>query len=373
MSTLPDEAYATALAGLDGMGPRRLGRLLRAHSPSDGWNALAGHVPLELHLSEGFGAALLAQWQASIRSIDVAAVWAGCVDAGIEVLLPWSSGFPEPLALDPVPPAVLFARGDLRALDRRRVGVVGTRNPTRVGADIARDLGGELAAAGVAVVSGLARGIDGAAHRGVVDRPDGIPIAVVGNGPDRPYPRSNAALWEQVVERGLVLSEWPPGTPPDAFRFPLRNRILAALSEVLVVVESRETGGSLLTVREAADRSVTVMAVPGSTRNRAANGTNGLIAAGAVPVCSVDDVLVALGLDTRRTVAGFDPRPAPDALGEAVLRRCRDGGCTLDDVVEDLGLGLAEAAMALARLERAGWIDDSGGWFEARGSWSVLP
>jgi DNA processing protein len=249
--------------------------------------------------------------------------------------------------------------------------VVGTRNPTRAGADIARDLGGELAAAGVAVVSGLARGIDGAAHRGVVEVADGVPIGVVGNGLDHAYPRSNAALWARVAEQGLLLSEWPPGTPPDAFRFPLRNRLLAALSEVLVVVESRETGGSLLTVREAADRSVTVMAVPGSTRNRAANGTNALLTAGAVPVCCTDDVLVALGLDTRRTVGGFDPRPAPDERGRLVLARCRDGGCTLEDVVGDLGLALADAAMTLARLERAGWIEESAGWFEARGSWSV--
>ncbi len=371
MSELPDEAYVAALAGLHGVGPRRLGRLLRSHPPGEAWSALAGRAPLARPLREVFGAALLAQWRSAVAETDVAAVWGRCIESGIEVLLPWSPRFPEALGLDPVPPAVLFVRGDLSALDRRRVGIVGTRNPTRAGADIARDLGGELAAAGVAVVSGLARGIDGAAHRGVVDRPEGIPIAVVGNGPDVPYPRSNAGLWEQVADRGLLLSEWPPATPPDAFRFPLRNRILAALCEVLVVVESRETGGSLLTVREAADRSVTIMAVPGSTRNRAANGTNGLIVAGAAPVCSVDDVLVALGLDTRRTVSGFDPRPSPGELGELVLRRCRDGGCTLDDVVQELGLDLTEAAMTLARLERAGWIDETAGWFEARGSWSV--
>jgi DNA processing protein len=371
MSALSDTAYATALAGLAGMGPRRLGRLLRAHPPEGAWRALLGEAPLARPVRDAFGAPLLEQLRRAAGAVDVAEVWHGCASSGIEVLLPWSPGFPEPLLLDPVPPAVLFVRGDLRALDHRRVGVVGTRNPTRAGADIARDLGGELAAAGVAVVSGLARGIDGAAHRGVVDVADGVPIGVVGNGLDQAYPRSNAALWERVAEQGLLLSEWPPGTPPDAFRFPLRNRLLAALSEVLVVVESRETGGSLLTVREAADRSITVMAVPGSTRNRAANGTNALLAAGAAPVCCTDDVLVALGLDTRRTVRGFDPRPAPDERGRLVLDRCRDGGCTLEDVVGDLGLGVAEAAMTLARLERAGWIEESAGWFEARGSWSV--
>src|SRR6185312_13567930 len=138
----------------------------------------------------------------------------------------------------------------------------------------------------------------------------GPPIAVVGNGPDRPYPRVNAALWGAVCGRGLLLTEWPPGTTPEAFRFPLRNRILAALSEVLVVVESRERGGSLITAQAAMERSIDVMAVPGSVRNRAAAGTNHLLRDGAAPVTEVDDVLVALGLDTRRAaLSTFDPRP----------------------------------------------------------------
>ena len=210
--------------------------------------------------------------------------------------------FPALLGLDPAPPAVLFVRGDLGVLDARRVGIVGTRNATLAGRQTASALGCDLAAAGVAVVSGLARGIDGAAHRGALAAGEGAgvgrPVAVVGNGADRPYPKQNAELWSAVGGRGVLMSEWPPGTPPEAFRFPMRNRILAALCEVLVVVESRERGGSLLTVREALDRSVEVMAVPGSPRNRAAAGTNGLLRDGAAPVTSADDVLASLGLDT---------------------------------------------------------------------------
>ena len=134
------------------------------------------------------------------------------------------------------------------------------------------------------MVSGLAKGIDGAAHRGVM-RVDGTrAVAVVANGPDSPYPRQHRELWHDVATSGLLISEWPPGTEPEKFRFPMRNRIIAALSEVLVVVESRERGGSLTTAREALERGVDVMAVPGSVNNRAAAGTNQLIRDGASPV-----------------------------------------------------------------------------------------
>ena len=202
----------------------------------------------------------------------------------------------------------------------------------------------------------------------------GRPIAVVGNGPDRAYPRVHAALWAEVCARGVLLSEWPPGTAPEPFRFPLRNRIIAALSEVLVVVESRERGGSLITAQAAIERSVDVMAVPGSVRNRAATGTNQLLRDGAGPVTSVDDVLLALGLDTRRAgTTAYDPRPLPRGTEADVLAACQEDPRTLEGIVVGLDLPIAEAAMALARLERTGWVREAGGWFEPVGSWAVRP
>ena len=151
----------------------------------------------------------------------------------------------------------------------------------------------------------------------------------------------------------------------------MRNRILAALSEVLVVVESRERGGSLITAQAAIERDVEVMAVPGSVRNRAAAGTNQLLRDGAAPVTDVDDVLVALGLDTRRPGrSAYDPRPLPRGVEAAVLAACRRDPRTLDDIVAGLGLPIGEAAMALARLERTGWVRETGGWFEPVVSWS---
>jgi DNA processing protein len=361
-----------ALAGLDLMTIARLRALLVHHEPAEAYAVAAGTAVAAPPVAAMMSPSLATAWRASAAKRPPED-WAGvCQRNGVAAVSLRDAGFPAQLRLDPQPPAVLFVRGDLEVLANRRVGVVGTRNATQGGRDMAYGLGRALAEEGVAVVSGLAKGIDGAAHRGAltVSR-GGPPVAVVGNGPDQPYPRVNAALWEDVCERGVLLSEWPPGTAPEAFRFPLRNRILAALSEVLVVVESRERGGSLITAQAAIERSIEVMAVPGSVRNRAAAGTNHLLRDGAAPVTGVDDVLVALGLDTRRAGSStFDPRPLPRGVESDVLAACRADPRTLDDIVMAVGVPMHEAAMVLARLERAGWLRESGGWFEAVVSWS---
>jgi DNA processing protein len=362
-----------ALAGMRQMGPRRLMRLLRHHCPHEAYEVVRGNAQPALALRHEFNQDLWSVWRAEaiIRTPEFCG--AQCAELGIEVLAYGDPGYPALLLYDPLPPAALFYRGRLDALGERRVGVIGTRNPTRSGLDTARTLGEELGHAQVAVVSGLAKGIDGAAHRGSLEG-SGVPIAVVGNGLDRAYPSVHRALWSSVADHGLLLSEWPPGVAPEAFRFPLRNRVLAALSEVIVVVESRERGGSLSTVREAADRGVQVMAVPGSVRTRASAGTNQLLCDGVAPVTCTEDVLMALGLDTRRRGnLAFDSRPVPDALGARVLGLCRSGPRTLDDVVVALELTVAQAAMALARLEHSGWVGETAGWFEVLGPWASRP
>ena len=264
----------------------------------------------------------------------------------------------------------MFVRGDLDALGDRRVGIVGTRHATAAGRATASELGSALASESIAVISGLARGIDAAAHRGV--RSSGGPgraVAVVGSGPDVHYPKLNADLWEWVATAGLLVSEWPPGVRPDAWRFPQRNRIIAALSEVLVVVESRERGGSLITARAAADRGIDVMAVPGSPRSRASFGTNQLLVDGVAPVTSAHDVLTALGLDHRRQGSvPFDPRVQPDEMQQLILDACLEQPSNLDMIVSATGLSITDAALGAARLERSGWLVEAGGWFEPVGS-----
>jgi len=172
-----------------------------------------------------------------------------------------------------------------------------------------------------------------------------------------------------VVNCGLLLSEAPPGAPPEAWRFPLRNRIVAALAEVVVVVESRETGGSLITASEALDRGVPLMAVPGRPGSRASAGANQLLRDGAAPVLDAGDVLCALQLDhTRRATLAADLRPRPRRDDLAAYRVLAAEPRTIDGVALGTGSSLVDAAMCLARLEAAGWVAQTDGWFECVGS-----
>ena len=371
-------ACLATLAGFAGLGPRRLSWLLALHPPAEALEVLRGRSRPADALRAAWSGDLWETLRSQARHCDPASVYRTCTDRGIEVVGRDDSRYPDQLRCDPVPPAVLFMRGDPSLVTARRVGIVGTRNPTRAGLDTAASLGRQLGRAGVVVVSGLAKGIDGAAHRGVLEV-DGRPIGVVANGLDRPYPAVHRRLWDEVAERGLLVSEWPPGSAPEAYRFPLRNRLIAALSEIVVVVESRERGGSLSTVREAARRDVQVMAVPGSPMIRASRGTNQLLCDGAAPVTGVQDVLVALGLDTRRS-AGLihDARPRPDGVAAEIIEWCRAMPRTLDDLIAEFtgaGTGLAprsvgEVALVLARLERDGWLVESGGWFQVVGAFA---
>jgi len=288
-----------------------------------------------------------------------------------------SANYPSQLIDDQNAPPLLYSRGDLDLLHCRRVGIVGTRNATEHGRSTAFTFAKVLSRHGVAVVSGLARGIDAAAHRGVLaavkeSTDNAGPIAVVATGLDVVYPREHIGLWNEVGESGLLLSENPPGTGPLPFRFPLRNRIIAGLSEVLLVVESRLDGGSLITVREALARGVTVMAVPGATSTKAAQGTNMLIRDGALVALEPDDVLMALGLDTRRQVEHFDSRLLPVGADSGVLDLIRSDPLTLNDIArladEKLAMSFGDVALSLGRLEAQGWLMCTAGWFERIGA-----
>ena len=376
---LPDEAFVAALAVLDGMTSARLRALLRGRTGRQAWQAVVEDWADEtLDRLAATDPGLRARWRVSTLTCDlVESAWSDCRRLGVHVLVWGRAGYPLALLHDPSPPPVLFARGNLAALETRRVGIVGTRNATPGGRRMARALGRELAEAGVGVVSGLARGIDGAAHLGVRDATDhggAGPIAVVGSGPDVVFPREHRELWEWIATDGLLLTEYPPGTTPLPAHFPQRNRVIAGLSELLVVVESRATGGSLITVREAIKRGVDVLAVPGSLMNRAAQGTNQLIAEGARAVLEPSDVLIALGLDTRRTSSlPFDPRVEPATGDRVVLAAFEADTLTIDELVARTGNDTIATALAVGRLEAGGWLLDIGGWYapvDHLGPWS---
>jgi DNA processing protein len=368
MSALPDHAYAAALAGLDTITPARLRRLLAAADTAErAWSLVAAgrtRELIDLRSPRASPAAIARRLASEARCVDVSALWSRCRSGEVRVLRLDDPDYPRVLAADRVPPAVRFCRGDLGALAPRRVAIVGTRAATTNGCSIARELGAELARAGVCVVSGLARGIDGHAHRGALAVAGAAPVGVVACGLDVVYPREHRDLWQKVAHAGLMLSEVPPGCAPRPHRFPARNRILAALSDAVVVVESRVRGGSLVTANEAIDRGVRVLAVPGSPRSAASEGTNGLIADGCPPARDATDVLVALGLSALDLRAPRDPGTEILPADRKLLECFGGEPLDLDSVIAATGESLAEVAMALGRLEAGGWVIQSGGWFE---------
>ncbi len=269
-------------------------------------------------------------------------------------------------------PWALLGRGDLALLEAIEPGtavtVVGSRRATSYGRAVARDLAREVAAAGLVVISGLAFGIDACAHRGALDA-GGRTIAVLGCGPDRPYPATHRSLWNRIGETGAVISELPPGSTPWRWSFPARNRVMAALAGMTVVVEAAARSGSLITADLAAELGRDLGAVPGPVTSRASAGPNDLLAGGACVVRGAQDVLDAmLGVGAqplRRTGPPLDPKlavvlAAVDAgasTADEVAAAIRSTGHTAPGEAEpDDGAAARRASVALARLELLGYI-----------------
>jgi DNA processing protein len=253
-------------------------------------------------------------------------------------------------------PWALIGRGDPALLDGlepfQAVTIVGARRATSYGREVARELGRELAAAGMVVVSGLAFGIDGCAHRGALDA--GRTIAVLGCGPDIAYPSSHRTLWRRICETGLVVSEFPPGATPWRWTFPARNRIMAALAGMTVVVEAATRSGSLITTDLAADLGRDLGAVPGPITSRASAGPNSLLASGAQVIRDAQDVLDAMLGPGRKTLARSGPDLDPQL--QMVLSAVEAGESTCDAVATTTDLSGPAAAAALSRLELLGYL-----------------
>jgi DNA processing protein len=257
-------------------------------------------------------------------------------------------------------PWALVGRGDVTLLDdlepEAAVTVVGSRRATGYGRQVARDLSRELSAAGLIVVSGLAFGIDACAHRGALDA-GGPTIAVLGCGPDTSYPAAHRSLWGRIAETGAVISELPPGATPWRWSFPARNRVMAALAGMTVVVEAAARSGSLITADLAAELGRDLGAVPGPITSRASAGPNELLAGGACVVRDAQDVLDAmLGAGVRPHARGGPPLDPAQAI---VLAAVEAGAATADAVATAADLTAAEAATALTRLELLGYLSAS--------------
>ncbi len=309
------------------------------------------------------------RWRTGLRSQDAAQLTARnadrcqvIIDAGHDA---W------PFADDPDPPVLLFVRGRVELLtESRRVGVVGTRRCSAVGRSVAGEIGWTLAEHGISVVSGLALGIDGSAHRGAGVSPrDPGRIGVVASGLDMVYPARNAALWAGVADTGVLISETPMGERATRWRFPARNRLIASLSEVIVVVESHQTGGALITVDEAIARGVEVVAVPGSVLGNSCKGSNQLLMDGVAPVRNGGDVVSLLGLDPRALTetdseqnlpVGGLADPAQDVLEGRVVDALQGGATDTDTLAEIVGEPISSLLSLLGRLERANRVKIDG-------------
>lgn len=272
-------------------------------------------------------------------------VAAECAALSIRILERGSDAWPKALEELTDPPELLFVRGDLERVREPAVAVVGTRAGTPAGVQWTLCLTERLAEAGWAVVSGLARGIDTAAHQGALAG-GGDTVAVLGCGPDVAYPSENRELQERIAREGVLLSEFPPGTEPRAHHFPRRNRILAALAAATVVVECRIRSGALVTARHALDLGRDVFVVPGWPDSPTSTGPLQLLRDGARPIRHAGDLLEDLG--------GIPADPRPDDREMAALDAVRQGASTPEEVAGELNVSLDEAREHLAKLELLG-------------------
>jgi DNA processing protein len=296
------------------------------------------------------------------RGFDPAAFTAALAKRGLRFLPRSDPAFPTLLRAIHDPPVGLFLRGgaDIALLARPAVAIVGARACSPYGDNVGRLLGRELAAAGLVVVSGLARGVDAAAHRGALDA-GGSTVAVLGCGIDRNYPAAHAELAARIAATGLVISEYAPGVEPAPWRFPARNRIVAGLARATVVVEAREGSGALITADFALEEGREVFACPGEITSALSAGSNALLRLGATPLTSASDVLELFGLERQVTVDDSQV----DDRARLALAAVRAAPRTADEAAQAAGLGPAEAAAALAELELAGLIEEAAGVYRS--------
>lgn len=348
-----DRHTAVALSFLPGRARFQVvGRLRRLAAAPAGLASLRPDGALDDLLASLFPeVADASQWALGLaRRADEA--MAATSRAGLALVAWGDEDYPRPLDEIANPPVVLWVRGDVRALRTEpRVGVVGSRGGSPSALHLAREIGRGLAAAGVVVVSGLARGVDGAAHEGALTT--GRTLAVVGCGADVDYPPEHRALAASVAATGAIVSELPPGTAPHRFHFPLRNRLISGLCRGLVVVEANARSGSLITAGWALDQGRDVLVVPGSVTSGRNRGGHALVRDGARLVESAEHVLEDLGLGT----AGSGPHGGAEARPDPVIQAMRPGeALDLDDLLARTGWPSGRLLERLLEAELSGLV-----------------
>jgi DNA processing protein len=360
MDTLPERAYWVAFHRVPYIGPARLRRLRDAFGTLESaWSAP------ESELCRCLEQRPVAELIRARKEIDVAALYREIEAQGVKVITPVDMSYPSLLAEIPAPPPVLYYRGELLETDRTAVAIVGTRRVTAYGRDMAARISADLARAGVTIVSGLARGVDGVAHQAALEA-GGRTIAVLGSGINRIYPPEHRNLANRIIEQGAVVSDYVPETPPDGVNFPPRSRIISGLSLGVVVIEAPDRSGALITVDFAADHGRDVFAVPGLATAPNSAGCNRLIREGARLVRSADDILEDLDIRRSQQQVVVQQSLPLDDDERRLLAVLTSHPQHIDDLAELSDSTVAEVSGRLMLLELKGLARNAGAQHYAR-------
>lgn len=352
----PDLPYWLALNRVRGIGPARFRLLLEGFGSARGvWQA----SPSDWQAA-GLDSRTVASLEQHRRRIEPAAEVERLITLRVGALRIIDPAYPRLLQEIPLPPPVLYVRGALTPQDEWALGIVGTRRASPYGRQMTEKLAGELARQSITIVSGLARGIDTVAHLAALEA-GGRTLAVLGCGPDLVYPPENAKLAARIVEQGAIVTEFPPGTQPEAGNFPARNRLISGLSLGVLVTEAPETSGALITTRFAGEQGRDVFAVPGNATSRASVGANRLIQDGAKLVMEVGDILSELNLHLApQQMEILELREAlPENASEAgllALLDASDDPSHIDDLCRASVMPIAEVSGTLVMLELKGLV-----------------
>ena len=352
---MDDKRYWIGFTLVKGIGAVRFQRILeRFGNAESAWRA----TPADL-AGAGLGLKMIERLVAVREKVDLSLIWDQIHAKGIQVLTWMDEAYPQRLKEIEQPPPVLYLRGEITSEDTWAVAIVGTRKVTSYGRQIAEEISTYLAANGVTVVSGLARGVDAIAHNAAL-RAGGRSLAVLGSGVDRIYPPENRALAEKMIQHGAILSDYIPGTPPESSNFPPRNRIISGLSMAVIVIEAGETSGALITAEFAAEQGREIFAVPGNILAPQSKGTNKLIQQGALPLLSASDIMQALNL-TRvgQQKAARKALPA-DELESQLLGTMGEEPLHVDEIRNQTGLPVEKVSATLVMMELKGMVRQVG-------------
>jgi len=356
---IEERAYWVAWSCVAGIGPARMHALLRAF----GTLQAAWGQPLAALRAAGLTERVATRARTAFSERDPAAEWERLIKHDITVLTEEDPDYPERLRATVGAPALLFVRGAFTAADDLAVAIVGTRRMTSYGREVTFRLATGLAAVGVTVISGLAKGVDGIAHKAALNA-GGRTLAVLGHGLDTIYPRDHGALAAQIVaDGGALVTEYPPGTRIDPANFPARNRIISGLALGVVVVEADQKSGAMITADYAAEQGREVFAVPGSILSEMSVGCHALLRDGARLVTDVDDILNELRLDLRQTQRAVQQElpTLPGVPGaDAVLRVLSAEPLHIDDLCRESGLAMSDLNSLLVHLMLAGAVRTAG-------------